>query len=171
MSAMIGAGKKNLDNTFDGLLMGDLTDAGGGLPTRKVGLYGYDDSILSFALTNDGQAVFGKTGTGQITINGDTGTIKSGNYTQNKTGMLIDMNDGLIEINALTSTDATGKSRATALKISDGTTTLMNVGSGQNTYYLQSSNYPEHIEDGETIARGERGMRINLTNGEIDAAH
>jgi hypothetical protein len=53
---------------------------------------------ISYSLKEDGTATFGKTGKGQIHINGNEGTIQSGLYASHKQGMCIDMDDGFIDI-------------------------------------------------------------------------
>lgn len=107
LSTMIGAGKKNPNNTFDGVLMGNVA-AAAGLSKEGLGLYGFNDGAQSFGLNIDGTAFFGKAGRGRIEIDGNKGTIGSASYIQNmdtsstnpinKAGMLIDLDDGLIDI-------------------------------------------------------------------------
>lgn len=63
IAPQIGAGTKNNDNTFTGILMGE-TNSG------KTGLFGFNNGIQSvFIDANTGNATFGKTGSGQIIIN------------------------------------------------------------------------------------------------------
>jgi hypothetical protein len=98
MATMLGAGRKNADNTFSGVLIGDV-----GKGTKKedtttlTGVYGLHRGEFSFALKEDGTAFFGKDGRGQIKIDGNDGTIKSAIYDDGE-GMLIDMDDGVIDI-------------------------------------------------------------------------
>jgi hypothetical protein len=42
MSTMIGAGRKTYNNTFEGILMGDIT---GTTDSNGIGLYGYHDGV------------------------------------------------------------------------------------------------------------------------------
>ena len=108
LSTAIGAGKKEEDNSFSGVLMGDIgkgtnfdTDNMNGL-----GLYGFNKGAQSFCLSSDGRAFFGKAGRGRIYFNGDSGTISSASYEMvrrnfgemDAAGMLIDMDDGYIHI-------------------------------------------------------------------------
>jgi hypothetical protein len=74
MSTMVGAGKKNNDNTFSGVLMGDI--ASSGLDSGSgIGLYGFHEGAQSFNFNVDGTAFLGKAGHGRIHFNGNTGTI------------------------------------------------------------------------------------------------
>lgn len=96
MAPMIGAGKKNSDNQFSGVLMGDVKKANNDV--ALTGLYGYQNGIQTFSLTEDGKAKFGVSGSGQIQIDGNQGVIESGNYVvDNKTGMQIDLKEGYID--------------------------------------------------------------------------
>lgn len=96
MAPMIGAGKKNTDNQFSGVLMGDVKKADNDI--SLTGLYGYQNGIQTFSLTEDGRAKFGASGNGQIQIDGNRGIIQSGNYAMdNKTGMLIELEKGHID--------------------------------------------------------------------------
>lgn len=96
LAPMIGAGKKNNKNQFSGVLMGDIKKSDEQI--TLTGLYGYQNGIQSFALTEDGRASLGASGKGQIIIDGNSGTIQSGNYkTDSKTGMKINLEDGNID--------------------------------------------------------------------------
>jgi hypothetical protein len=105
MSAMLGAGYKNPDNTYNGVLMGDLAitefiDASTrSLKSRMVGLYGFHEGAQSFGFRVDGTAFIGKAGAGRIEFNGNKGIIQSGNYiaSNGKTGMQIDLTNGHID--------------------------------------------------------------------------
>ena len=75
LAPQIGAGTKNTSNQFSGVVMGKD-------PTQnKTGLYGYKDGINTFALTEDGKAIFG--GKQQITIDGDNAQITGKNGVTN----------------------------------------------------------------------------------------
>ena len=108
LSTAIGAGRKEEDNSFSGVLMGDIgkgmnfdTDNMDGL-----GLYGFNKGAQSFCLSSDGRAFFGKAGRGRIYFDGDSGTISSASYEMvrrnfgemDAAGMLIDMDDGYIHM-------------------------------------------------------------------------
>lgn len=130
LSTMVGAGRKTENNTFEGVLMGNI-ESGANFDTNNasgLGIYGYNDGAQSFHLGVDGKAFFGKSGRGRIYFDGDQGTIASASYLQNKdknydgtyanyktpvtndsgkvvgynifnsAGMLIDLDDGFIDI-------------------------------------------------------------------------
>ena len=95
LSPQVGAGKKNNDNTFTGVLMGEVDDPNDIAGKHKIGLLGYSSGQRSIFLDAEtGKAEFGVSGAGQIILDPSqkTAQIKSGNYsTSNKTGMLIDL--------------------------------------------------------------------------------
>jgi hypothetical protein len=105
MTMMIGAGRKNSNNQFNGVLMGDVMTGTGDNATREIGLYGFHEGAQSFGFKIDGTAFLGKSGKGQIRFNGNNGIIESGNYisTENATiekpasGMKIDLSNGHID--------------------------------------------------------------------------
>lgn len=94
MSARIVAGKKNTDNTFSGVMMGDWssTDAESNI-TTYTGIYGFNKGAASFGFRDDGTAFIGKAGKGRIEFDGDSGIIKSAG----ETGMSINLADGKIQ--------------------------------------------------------------------------
>ena len=101
LSTMLGAGKKNQDNTFSGVLIGNIQDGTNLNNTSGLtGVYGLHEGVLSYALKEDGTATFGKYDKGQILIDGNESIIKSANYniSTNTKGMKIDLNDGIIDI-------------------------------------------------------------------------
>ena len=76
---MVGAGHKNADNSFNGVLMGDVEqkDELTATVSTTTGLFGYDNGEQSFGFDIDGHAFIGKSGVGRIYVNGDTGRIIS----------------------------------------------------------------------------------------------
>ena len=100
LSTMLGAGRKNNQNQFSGVLIGDI-QGGTGLDSsdEHTGVYGLHDGELSYALRDDGTATFGKAGHGQIKIDGNSGEIYSPGFKlANSSGMLIDLDNGEIDI-------------------------------------------------------------------------
>lgn len=98
LSTMMGAGKKEEDNTFTGVLMGDIA-TGAGYADKQLGVYGFNHGQQSFGFKDDGTAFIGKAGKGRIVFDGNSGTIASMSRSQNeKAGMLIDLDDGFIDI-------------------------------------------------------------------------
>jgi hypothetical protein len=65
LSTMLGAGRKNDDNTFSGVLIGDVKEGTGLYETETLtGVYGIHEGVSSFALRENGTATFGKAGLG-----------------------------------------------------------------------------------------------------------
>ena len=175
LSTMVGAGRKTVNNTFEGVLMGNVGAAAGiETPPHKTGLgiYGFNDGAQSFGLNIDGTAFFGKAGRGRIEIDGNKGTISSASYQQNveKAGMLIDLDDGFIDIlgakkneDESYSEDGTNShiridSKSPYVQIiSEGNNPLLYI--SNNEYYLQTNDY----------ISGTSGVKINLKDGKIDA--
>lgn len=96
------AGKKNGDNTFSGVVLGDWTPTNSDSSlTAGTGLFGYDKGEQSYGFRDDGTAFIGKSttddgkGTGRIIFNGTSGTIQSAAYPAS--GMRIDLANGTIE--------------------------------------------------------------------------
>lgn len=92
LATMIGAGRKTIQNTFEGVLMGDVavgseSDVGSqqatdiGLANHTgLGIYGFHDGAQSFGFNIDGTAFLGKSGRGRIIFNGNNGIIASSNW-------------------------------------------------------------------------------------------
>lgn len=76
MSAMIGAGIKNSDNSFSGVLMGDVQTKVE-LEKSGIGLYGIHEGAQSFCFNVDGTAFLGKSDKGRIEFDGNYGIIRS----------------------------------------------------------------------------------------------
>lgn len=105
------AGKKEDDNSFTGVILGDWsrTDTNINL-TKQTGIFGLNHGAISYALKDDGTAFFGKDGQGRIYFDGNSAQIYSanwiasikgsyfGNYKQNKKGMMLDIDDGILNI-------------------------------------------------------------------------
>lgn len=99
LSPQMGAGIKNAKNQFTGLIMGAAKVETDSQAYDKVGLMGYSEGEETIFLNaEDGQATFGKKGSGQIIFSPKTATneeqaiIKQGNYSETlKTGMQINL--------------------------------------------------------------------------------
>lgn len=166
LSTMLGAGRKNEDNTFSGVLIGDVREGTDNEATdAQTGIYGLHEGVISYALKEDGTAIFGKKGKGQIKIDGNSGSIKSGNYDESATGMCIDLDQGILDIKA----DGKERIKITPnlneedlekpyfLVNSADEVPLISVGS--EDYFLQSNNYGR--EDIGT------GLSLDLANGTL----
>ena len=176
LSSMIGAGIKNADNSFSGVLMGDIDQADVGRKTG-LGIYGFHEGEQSFGFNSDGTAFIGKSGRGRINFEGNNGTISSGNYKKDESGMLIDLDDALLnaygeagafELNM----DPTDKDKKPLLNIRDSKGKDLFYLSGKaNTegekdtqYFIQSSNYNR-----SDTTKPKAGMRIDLQNSSLNA--
>ena len=112
LATMLGAGKKNSQNQFSGVLIGDI-QTGTDLEDTEVltGVYGLQNGIMTYALKEDGTGFFGADGRGRIEFDGTSGTIHSSGWEQDKsgnwylstgnpwsrdTGTLIDLDDGML---------------------------------------------------------------------------
>ena len=172
------AGRKEYDNTFTGVVLGDWSKTVSDTPiTKQTGVYGFNHGAMSYALKDDGTAFFGKDGRGRICLDGNNATIKSASWRFNKPeGMMIDLDDGILqtrnsdyavklapgsfEMEPLTENGNTIKLNTngdTLFEIKKGNKSLINIG---NNYYLQS-------EDFNTTQNAESGTKIDLTNGKI----
>lgn len=128
---MFMAGKKTSNNTFDGVVMGDVKTGLQSSKAGKVGIYGFNESIESFGLTIDGKAFFGKPGSGQIFFDGNKGTIRSSEWTENMgwgdgskwrsdcKGMEIDFDDATIRMVGDTTEYATTEDGEYAYEVTD----------------------------------------------------
>ena len=99
LAPQVGAGKKNEDNTFTGVFMGTIKEAGA--EEVETGLFGYNSGERTIALNaEDGSAEFGKRGAGQIRIDPSTNEalLTSGNYDEEAgTGMIINLSEPSIK--------------------------------------------------------------------------
>ena len=173
LSTMLGAGRKNSQNQFSGVLIGDIkTGTGNDDADSQTGVYGLHEGVISYALKEDGTATFGKAGHGQIHIDGNEGTIKSAEYdkiddNENDigTGLMMDLDDGILDIknNGISKIkiqpDATEGSPY--LKITgNGNIPLMEIGESDDNQYLQSYLY------GQT--QGRLGTQLNLADNVLN---
>ena len=184
LSTMVGAGKKESDNTYTGVLMGDVESGSGDKTIKKTGVYGYNHGMQSFGFMDDGTAFIGKVGKGRIVFDGNEGRIASMSRSQNeKAGMLIDLDDGYIDILGVDVGGVTGtngyfsnpsyKESGSHVRIdvkdpyltietaaADGVdgkpSEIMHVGVGK--YFLQSADYNE--KSGE-----QRGTKLDIGKG------
>lgn len=84
LAPQVGAGIKESDNSFTGTLMGQVKESGKSV--TEVGLFGYSSGARTYFLNaEDGSAIFGKAGKGQIIIDPtqDLSYIYSSNYWKN----------------------------------------------------------------------------------------
>ena len=80
MMARLGAGKKNEDGSYSGVLLGDWVPEIEDDSWSGTGLFGYDHGKASYGFREDGTAFIGKSGSGRINFNGNEGLIYSDNF-------------------------------------------------------------------------------------------
>jgi hypothetical protein len=82
LSTMVSAGRKNKDNQFEGVLMGDIEAGAKFNPDNKsgLGIYGFHAGAQAFGFNIDGTAFLGKSGRGRILFDGNSGSISSASY-------------------------------------------------------------------------------------------
>lgn len=194
----IAAGKKNADNTFSGVMLGDwsVDDVEADI-AQQTGIYGFEHGAMSYAFKEDGTAFIGKSGLARIKFDGNESTIASESYTLNNYGMLIDLNDGFIDILGghvkkkpdgsidyeILSTETTDDIIGCTLqrKRYDPTGAKVHLGITGDPYFrIISDNAHNHVPlieisnnayylQSDDYSNGNTGMFINLDEGEIFA--
>lgn len=161
LSSVMAAGKKEDDNSFSGLLMGEVGKANGS-NNNNIGLMGYQKGVRTFFLdSKTGNAILGSSGGGQITLSGESGTITSGNYKSNESGMQIDLTKGKIDAFnfKLTSKniilDSSDENNNLFLLKNDNDNELIKI--SNRNFFLQSANF--NNEDS--------GFKLDLERGTI----
>ena len=161
LAPAISAGKKNSDNTFSGVMLGDWSvgkiDGINPEISKKTGVYGFHHGMMSYAFMEDGTAFIGKSGHGRIHIDGDKSTIKSEGYNLGH-GILIDLDDNIIDMK-----NGSGGIYLDAnndLEINFAThagKSLFYINNEKDIYYLQSNDFDN----------SGKGIKIDLANGNI----
>jgi hypothetical protein len=92
LATAISAGKKNSDNTFSGVMLGDWEgqDVEGSI-TKQTGIYGFHHGAQSYAFKEDGTGFIGKASMARINFDGNDATITSAGYEANQGGMKINL--------------------------------------------------------------------------------
>lgn len=190
LTALVGAGIKDNNNTFSGVFMGDVEAVGS---EKKTGLLGFNQGVHTFGFHTDGTAFIGPSGGGRITFDGDEGIIKSatGNtefnlkkgsiyltnkeYLKSEGGQIIIDSDGspaYFEISHYT--PPTYEDDGETIKTSKKENKLIHI--GPTEYYLQSFNFTKgsytneaEMSDGSKISvyTPGTGMKIDLKSGTI----
>lgn len=157
LTPQIGAGKKDTNNTFTGLVMGTAKEANS--TTEKIGLLGYKQGVQTLFLDSQtGRAEFGKAGGGQIILDpaNNTAKIQSGNYTAGSSGMLIDLTTPEIKFGSgKFSVNSSGVATMTGANISAANIT-------QGT--INSASISQGTIDAATITQG------TITNANIKSS-
>lgn len=163
LSTMLGAGRKNKDdNTFSGVLIGDIKSATGLNSVQKAtGVYGIHKGQLSYGFRDDGTGFIGKAGQGQILLDGNKSYIRNAGYLSDGTGMQIDLDQGIIDIKNRGATkihispNLKGNDENAYFTVKGSKSTLIHV--DDDNYYLQSNSYESGI-----------GTKLDLVSGNLE---
>lgn len=167
LAPAIAAGKKNSDNTFSGVMLGDWSIDPEGINYEiksQTGIYGFHHGMMSYAFKENGTAFIGKSGKGRILLDGDKSTIQSEGYNDGY-GTLIDLDNNIIEMkNGKGGIKFNADSSLYVDFSSSDKDSLFHIDTSNNSYYLQSQGYQE-----PTSEKNGNGVRIDLANNRIDA--
>ena len=178
----MAAGKKESDNSFTGVVIGDWsrTDVDAYI-AKNTGVYGFEHGAMSYALKDDGTAFFGKDGRGRIYFDGNKAQIYSSGWTdwaqltnQHK-GMFLDIDDGILKVEKPVKNNPGGVLQegvkillqpedpffAISVKQSNDDNALFKelLHIGDKKYYLQTADFQENNNnDG-------KGVKFDLTSG------
>ena len=174
LSTMVGAGRKTVNNTFEGILMGEV-GRGANFNDNNydgIGLYGFNDGAQSFAFGIDGTGFIGKAGRGRIEFDGNNSRIYNSSYQTDGRGMLIDLDDGLIDMTGQSGTGVNVHLDTISPYFYIDSATdkrLMNI--ADDEYYLQSENYqPGSFNASDvTLNTVGAGTHFDLQTGLLDA--
>lgn len=98
IAPVIAAGRK-INNKFYGVMMGDLSKSESENElSKRVGIFGFHEGSLSFGFEDNGTAFIGKSGKGQILLDGNDSVIQSSNWKTSNLGMFMDLDEGIIEM-------------------------------------------------------------------------
>ena len=167
LSTMLGAGRKNEDNTFSGVLIGDIQGGSNLNDTETLtGVYGLHEGTISYALKEDGTATFGKLGKGQILIDGNESIIQSGNFSTSNQGTLIDLDDGIIDIKwPGNKFDSSGNNLNGRIRLQP-TSPYLYINSTNNTPLIQIGSDSSYLKSDNSTATN--GTKLDLGNGTLD---
>lgn len=181
LAPQMGAGRKESDNSFTGMFLGEVKESS--YSNKEVGIFGYNHGQRSIFLNAEtGSAAFGIANQGQIIIDPTDGraTIRSGNYINGSSGMEIDLTAPSIkygngnfyvdengELNA--SVGTLGASNAAKIHIS-GNTANSFIYSGNKTSLTASSSGFYLGTDGFSMGQGGSGQGLTIKpSGEMTA--
>ena len=187
MSAMVGAGYKDDENHFNGVLMGNVGNKTGVTGTNKeTGLFGYHEGVQSFGFKIDGTAFLGKAGHGQILFDGNEGQIVSASFNTRYYdpqaderllygGMRIDLDNAFMDLWGDETIDENNQKRQTKIhlgvsgtnadpyfKIQDNLNNTTLFLAANNNYYLQTSDFQT-----ASSSRVGSGVKFDLKNGKL----
>ena len=102
LAAKIAAGRKENDNTFSGVILGDWQESDNEMSINQhTGLYGFNKGEQTYGFRDNGTAFIGKSGNGRIEFDGSSGRIYSAAYYDQGTGgTLLDLVNGRLYMRA-----------------------------------------------------------------------
>ena len=176
LAAMVGAGHKNDNNTFTGVLMGDVVHD----DEELTGLFGYDAGARVFELNTNGKAFIGKSGNGRIYVDGNTGRIISAEREayentvndNDPRGTEINLKDNFIDIQGIGNQSRVHIETPSIDQLdkpyfyidSANGSKLISIGGKDNEnkdiYYLQTDNYSDINKS---------GLKLDLLNGVLNS--
>ena len=199
LSTMVGAGKKEMDNSFSGVLMGNVSVADintGEDPIigdnhSGLGIYGFHHGEQSFGLNVDGTAFLGKAGRGRISFDGNHGFIYSASWLNSFTQLQKNEDGKFLDVSGKTLDNISqdengglwitvdGKTYATIVDPTRGRFVYEVVAEDGTVTTKYSAKVLKSAFDftydnannviGVTVNEGTDGMAIDLQNGHIDA--
>ena len=166
LASMVGAGIKDENNTFSGVLMGEVSQAFKD-NHNGLGLYGFHQNDQSFGFNVDGRAFIGKAGHGRIWFDGNNGTITSGTYSDGIDEKYKDVYTKIIRPQQGMQIDLDGKDNISSSIHAFGPNGGFVLDLGQNTSETDGFNTPVTFKvfTGQ-YKTGERGMIYFDPNGQ-----
>lgn len=125
LSSAYVAGGKDEQNTFTGLVMGELGTISDEISDKKLnstetGLFGYNKGAQSFGFRTNGSAFLGESGGGRINFDGNQGIIYSGNFDGFPKIKDEEGNEGAENDTSVSSESVTMGTQGTYLNLKDG---------------------------------------------------
>lgn len=154
LSRGLSAGKKDSENKFSGVILGDWSSNTAQDISGKTGVYGLNHGQISYALTDDGKFLLGKAGSGRIIMDGNKSTIESCGHRGGGPGIKLDLDGQGQDSSNATFIHVRGKSKE------GKNNTILNIGDGKTNCYIQSANY---VDDNGS------GLKIDLNKGRLYA--
>lgn len=161
LASAMSAGKKERDNTFTGVMLGDWsrTDTDSFI-TKQTGLYGFNHGAMAYAFKDDGTGFIGRDGRGRIWFNGNDSTIYSSNWKGNEPlGMFLDIDDGIIKLQGKNNITYSSIDTLDSINISRSITVL-----GETQTARIRSSYVDYNSD--TFPTGNQNRYITLSSKE-----
>jgi hypothetical protein len=165
---MLGAGIKNSNNTFSGVIMGERRKIEDGTNVSDIGIFGFDNGIQSYEFNINGTARLGAPGGGQIVFDGNRGVIASANWFDASNNLKDELSYGnglKIDLSAGTINAKTDKSNELKFD-SRGLTVKGTINGG----VIKSLEWEGETDDTGAILSTSAGTAIDLTNGYLSTA-